>query len=1101
MTERMKRLKRLNKTRLQRDEIREEDRVVELTSIFSVGINLYFETESFFRSHFRSGNFPYFVLVLSLVGISLGATMVDEIAVVTRVSLNGFVLSSFNHWLSYWAITIPIGIGLATAWFYIGGWFYDLRVRLSGGKSDIETSRFINLYTMAVPSCFLIMLVTLRTAVEEAPMPHLVYSPVHTFGFTVLFFLSAWSIVVSFWSVITHFKINTVSAVAWFLVVPMLFLIVKSSNYSYYSLMARQQSDPYTTFARPFGRTDYSTVPATTIAATPTTTQVNPNILTPAQRVRSARNVSFAEDAFPETEYTVRYLEQQRDRLAKELKLAEAALETAQYEKMMASLRLSAMGRISEADGMVASELTGWIGAREYRNILEQKMTEFVQPWDQLDRMNSARRCPVPPMELGNLLIDAAQREALLPSLVDDLDAGLWAIEEFLQDLEKDPGLIENVPSIVKKATETRFSAVISQHQINQYEQTESQQMSPYSMYGGSMWDQTLGLELQGIIPIPDDVGPPTPEIEDIVTLPLGQDLKSDSARLLVSQLRVRFDSILSSQRGRKFRYGNRRMMSATAVAIVVQQSIEILEHPEQYLNHQALLHQLNRGGSQPKPPYDEIPAEDAEILSALVDELKTYQAKIQFELAKFHQNELQVAIGKKDDRAILESLYALISLPVGDDILQNAISSAESSFPEPRANAKLETKTQYQCFQRLIKEMKSPRREADPPFIPVVDAMPNPKTNNKISLKVGIVQADFNEDGTMLVLGRSGSTDQIYSYPELKLLGEVQSFAGTVTAFQSYTKFVFSPDNTRMLCTSSSDTVRLYDTSDWSLIRDICIENRDKIGAIAFLENDRFAVATESSIWLFNEQGEAIDSREHHHLMHVRPIHLSGDGERLIYGQNIYSAKTLEVLTDLRRDTLFMQSYMQNQSEEKDTVSRTIAPTGDEAYQNEHAPIWRPLTSGDETTLSFGEDPVWSRDGTLLAMKTLRNGLPLIRFYDALSKKPIYDFAQGDDTNDLTMMPNGSGFAHYDKGVLTICRMSGNTVEVRRWTLLQRIKELNCLFSPDGKTLALTSPELFHADFYDMETLLGAKPKPMPRNSTRPPRPTLPMNNVSAKQ
>ena len=105
----------------------------------------------------------------------------------------------------------------------------------------------------------------------------------------------------------------------------------------------------------------------------------------------------------------------------------------------------------------------------------------------------------------------------------------------------------------------------------------------------------------------------------------------------------------------------------------------------------------------------------------------------------------------------------------------------------------------------------------------------------------------------------RSGQADRADALPEAKVIGEFDSFAGNMAGwFGDRTYVAFSPDGSRLAAAAASDTVRLYNTADWSLVRDLRPEQRNGVDSLAFTPKEGLLLVEQSDkLRLYNSDGE----------------------------------------------------------------------------------------------------------------------------------------------------------------------------------------------------------------------------------------------------
>ncbi|MDH5680793.1 MAG: hypothetical protein OEZ36_04335, partial [Spirochaetota bacterium] len=122
------------------------------------------------------------------------------------------------------ALGIALGIAFGYLAYYLGGWFFNLRIKWSKGEPNKEKARFIYLYTLLVPG-FLHLLFTISSFIID-PKPFISETDVSIKeliqGF-VLILANFYSVYVSYIGATTAFNPRKGLAILWFLFLPMLF--------------------------------------------------------------------------------------------------------------------------------------------------------------------------------------------------------------------------------------------------------------------------------------------------------------------------------------------------------------------------------------------------------------------------------------------------------------------------------------------------------------------------------------------------------------------------------------------------------------------------------------------------------------------------------------------------------------------------------------------------------------------------------------------------------------------------------------------------------------------------------------------------------------
>jgi hypothetical protein len=187
---------------------------------------LFFSPTAYFQSApLAKGHAWLFAAWVS--GISSGIDRVDQRMMRSEVA-NGpsgsdmaFILDS---WFGFWSFVLPLG-GLWALWsWWIGGWWYGVRLRWSGAADpDPRQARLV--YTFA--GFVFCMPAIVYTIVETAAYPsyRAAWSSDSMWSLAILVFLF-WSVVVSWRGVIATFPVRRWRAACWFLVLPVCFYIL-----------------------------------------------------------------------------------------------------------------------------------------------------------------------------------------------------------------------------------------------------------------------------------------------------------------------------------------------------------------------------------------------------------------------------------------------------------------------------------------------------------------------------------------------------------------------------------------------------------------------------------------------------------------------------------------------------------------------------------------------------------------------------------------------------------------------------------------------------------------------------------------------------------
>ena len=137
-----------------------------------------------------------------------------------------------SHWLCYWKVVLVVGLILGLVHWFVGGWWFNLRIKWSGAKEVNKLhGRIIYVYSffiVVLPMVLAALFMTFFfknymttydffvTTYESNPTSLAVISSI----FIIPLF---WSICVSYKAVVSCFKVDKWKAAFWFLTFPIIF--------------------------------------------------------------------------------------------------------------------------------------------------------------------------------------------------------------------------------------------------------------------------------------------------------------------------------------------------------------------------------------------------------------------------------------------------------------------------------------------------------------------------------------------------------------------------------------------------------------------------------------------------------------------------------------------------------------------------------------------------------------------------------------------------------------------------------------------------------------------------------------------------------------
>ncbi len=194
-------------------------------------ITLFTEPKVFFNEHWKNRELPgIFNIAIVLFLIGAGMDRFDTQLLKLEIRGDYELLGSLNVWWIFWIGSITLGLTVGWIGYYLGGWFYDLRIGWSRGKSDIKTSRHLFMYSGLIFYVYIFLISIMNTFVFE--VPHQISDEVSIYELLIailLILMLVYSVVVSYIGVTTVTNVNKSKARFWFLVCPLLFYVIAYS--------------------------------------------------------------------------------------------------------------------------------------------------------------------------------------------------------------------------------------------------------------------------------------------------------------------------------------------------------------------------------------------------------------------------------------------------------------------------------------------------------------------------------------------------------------------------------------------------------------------------------------------------------------------------------------------------------------------------------------------------------------------------------------------------------------------------------------------------------------------------------------------------------
>lgn len=197
-------------------------KMVEPYDMFS----LFFRPGRFFASQNVYNSDSYAIMALLCYSITRSIDRIDkEIARdsfgVRRSALDTLEqIGLFDSWAVFWVIVVVVGaIGAPFIW-WLGGWWYGLRVRWSGVTApDMRSVRLIYTYSALVQSLPMLLMTLASTFLyANYAEDYASDSPVAL----IILIFPFWALITSYVGVRTSFPVSRWKALFWFLIGPLL---------------------------------------------------------------------------------------------------------------------------------------------------------------------------------------------------------------------------------------------------------------------------------------------------------------------------------------------------------------------------------------------------------------------------------------------------------------------------------------------------------------------------------------------------------------------------------------------------------------------------------------------------------------------------------------------------------------------------------------------------------------------------------------------------------------------------------------------------------------------------------------------------------------
>ena len=146
-----------------------------------------------------------------------------------------FVVLSANSWTDFWFLSLFLALIISAFVWYWGGWWYKIRIRLSGDRSpDENLARAIYVYAALIYAGPAFIILVSYTFIYD----NLAEATINDSKLTILIFtLIIWSLIAGYKGVISNFNVKPHLAKLWFVILPFSYYVYAMKLIRYISQM------------------------------------------------------------------------------------------------------------------------------------------------------------------------------------------------------------------------------------------------------------------------------------------------------------------------------------------------------------------------------------------------------------------------------------------------------------------------------------------------------------------------------------------------------------------------------------------------------------------------------------------------------------------------------------------------------------------------------------------------------------------------------------------------------------------------------------------------------------------------------------------------
>ncbi|MEM6451177.1 MAG: hypothetical protein AAF703_12770 [Cyanobacteria bacterium P01_D01_bin.105] len=186
-------------------------------------VNLFLATRAFFSPTAALGNQGYLAIACWIIGTSITMTRLEQELIkaeLGRPDVNLNIFELILGWPIFWALALALGLVAGWLFWFVGGWWFRLRLRFSGATNpDPRMSRLVMVYAGLVSALPHLVFVLWWMLLYENYLAAYAQDVVLT---AVLFALSFWELFVAYRGIRKLFSVDRWRARLWFVILPAL---------------------------------------------------------------------------------------------------------------------------------------------------------------------------------------------------------------------------------------------------------------------------------------------------------------------------------------------------------------------------------------------------------------------------------------------------------------------------------------------------------------------------------------------------------------------------------------------------------------------------------------------------------------------------------------------------------------------------------------------------------------------------------------------------------------------------------------------------------------------------------------------------------------